>query len=130
MKNILKEGKNMKSSTTDKDIWYYVQGNVRSYMYYTNWWVLPLHIFIPAHILEQMVVRLNTIEGNECYEKGSCKHCGCKVPPLTFCNKSCEGNCYPTMMGAYQWFHFKSYKQMVIKGHHWLYMDRKFKLKI
>ena len=130
MKNILKEGKNMKSSTTGKDVWYYIQGNVRSYLYYTNWWVLPLHIFIPLHILEQMVVRLNTIEESECYDKGSCKHCGCKVPPLTFCNKACEGNCYPRMMDAYQWFLFKSYKQLFIKGRHWLYVDRKFKSKI
>lgn len=130
MKNILKEGKNMKSSITGSDIFYYIQGNIRAYLYYTNWWFLPLHIFIPAHVLQQMVVRLNTIEGSECYEKGSCKHCGCKVPPLTFCDKSCEGNCYPYMMDAYQWLHFKSHKQMVTKGHHWLYVDRKFKLKI
>ena len=130
MKNILKEGKNMKSSITGSDIFYYIQGNIRAYLYYTNWWFLPLHIFIPAHVLQQMVVRLNTIEGSECYEKGSCKHCGCKVPPLTFCDKSCEGNCYPYMMDAYQWLLFKSHKQMVTKGHHWLYVDRKFKLKI
>ena len=130
MKNILKEGKNMKSSITGSNIFYYVQGNIRAYLYYTNWWFLPLHIFIPAHVLQQMVVRLNTIEGSECYEKGSCKHCGCKVPPLTFCDKSCEGNCYPYMMDAYQWLHFKSHKQMVTKGHHWLYIERKFKLKI
>ena len=130
MKNILKEGKNMKSSITGSDIFYYIQGNIRAYLYYTNWWFLPLHIFIPAHVLQQMVVRLNTIEGSECYEKGSCKHCGCKVPPLTFCDKSCEGNCYPYMMDASQWLHFKSHKQMVTKGHHWLYVDRKFKLSI
>ena len=130
MKNILKEGKNMKSSITGSDIFYYIQGNIRAYLYYTNWWFLPLHIFIPAHVLQQMVVRLNTIEDSECYEKGSCKHCGCKVPPLTFCDKSCEGNCYPYMMDAYQWLHFKSHKQMVTKGHHWLYVDRKFKLSI
>ena len=120
----------MKSSITGSDIFYYIQGNIRAYLYYTNWWFLPLHIFIPAHVLQQMVVRLNTIEGSECYEKGSCKHCGCKVPPLTFCDKSCEGNCYPYMMDAYQWLHFKSHKQMVTKGHHWLYVDCKFKLKI
>ena len=130
MKNILKEGKNMKSSITGSNIFYYVQGNIRAYLYYTNWWFLPLHIFIPAHVLQQMVIRLNTIEGSECYEKGSCKHCGCKVPPLTFCDKSCEGNCYHYMMNAYQWLHFKSHKQMVTKGHHWLYVDRKFKLSI
>ena len=120
----------MKSSITGSNIFYYVQGNIRAYLYYTNWWFLPLHIFIPAHVLQQMVIRLSTIEGSECYEKGSCKHCGCKVPPLTFCDKSCEGNCYPYMMDAYQWLHFKSHKQMVTKGHHWLYVDRKFKLKI
>ena len=127
MKNILKEGKNMKSSMTGKDDWYYIQGNVRSYLYYTKWWVLPLHIFIPAHILEQMVVRLNTIEGSECYEKGSCKHCGCKVPPLTFCDKPCEGNCYPYMMNKSNWSFFMSHKEICNHGH-WLYEDRKFKL--
>ena len=130
MKNILKEGKNMKSSITGSNIFYYIQGNIRSYLYYTNWWILPLHVFIPAHILQQMVVRLNTIEGSECYEKGSCKHCGCKVPPLTFCDKSCGGNCYPAMMRKNDWLFFICSKEIFTKGHHWLYVDRKFKLSI
>ena len=127
MKNILKEGKNMKSSTTGKDVWYYIQGNVRSYMFYTNWWFLPLHVFIPVHILQQMVVRLNTIEDSKCYDKGSCKHCGCKVPALTFCDKSCGGNCYPYMMNKSNWSFFMSHKEIRNHGH-WLYKDRKFKL--
>ena len=130
MKSILKEEKNMKSSTTGKDVFYYIQGNVRSYLYYTNWWFLPLHIFIPAHILEQMVVRLDTIKGSECYEKGSCKHCGCKVPPLTFCNKTCEGNCYPHMMDAHKWLLFRQGNQTLIKGDYWRYANGKFKLEI
>lgn len=130
MKNILKEGKNMKSSMTGEDVWYYIQGNVRSYMYYTNWWFLPLHIFIPAHVLQQMVVRLNTIEGSKCYEKGSCKHCGCKVPPLTFCNKACEGNCYPKMINKKDWLSFKLNKARWFGLAVWVYAEGKFKLSI
>ena len=128
MKSILKEEKNMKSSTTGKDVFYYIQGNVRSYLYYTNWWFLPLHIFIPLHILEQMVARLNTIEGSECYEKGSCKHCGCKVPALTFCNKKCDGFCYPKIVNKKDWLYFKLNKVKWFESAIWMYKDGKFKL--
>ena len=42
----------------------------------------------------------------ECYNKGYCVKCGCHTTALQMCSKSCEGNCYPKMMGRKLWNRF------------------------
>lgn len=48
---------------------------------------------IRQRIRKQIELRF-LVADPECMANGACKHCGCDMPQLLFCNKSCEGNCY------------------------------------
>jgi hypothetical protein len=43
-----------------------------------------------------------------CYSEGSCSICGCQTTHLQCAAKACDKPCYPDMMDAGQWKHFKS----------------------
>lgn len=95
-----------------KDILYYLQGNVRYQLFYSNFaWL------IEDHVKEQIIVRINTMNP-ECYDTGSCVKCGCNTTHLQMCNKSCEGDCYPAMLTEVQWAH-------LIAGKYWFDTNKK-----
>lgn len=74
------------------DAYYYLQGHYRESLYFT-----PYKFLIRKHIRKQIEDRLNTIKLTLCYTEGACVRCGCEVPALTMCDKTCHGNCYPKM---------------------------------
>jgi hypothetical protein len=89
-----------------KDVLYYLQGNVRYQIFYSNFaWLLR------AHVRQQITVRINSMD-QECYDTGSCKECGCNTTHLQCCDKACEANCYPAMLNEIQWAH-------LIAGKYW-----------
>ena len=83
-----------------KNIFHYVIGNLRYKIYYSN-----NRNLIRQHILEQIEFRIKVMN-QECYNKGYCIKCGCHTTALQMCSKSCEGNCYPKMMGKKLWNRF------------------------
>ena len=84
------------------DVWFYVQGNYRYKLYYSKYkWLLR------RHIREQIKFRIQRMKP-ECYEQGSCIICGCETTKLQMANKVCDGACYPPMLKAGSWEHFKS----------------------
>jgi hypothetical protein len=84
----------------NKDVWYYVQGNVRSFLYYNFDWLLP------KHIREQINFRINSMD-RTCYAQGSCIMCGCETTALQMANKACDKPCYPHMMPRKYWNYFR-----------------------
>lgn len=102
LKELRKRISSFKSLKDFKDIWYYVQGNVRYELYYSRFKFL-----IPKHILEQIDFRIEVMYP-ECLLSGFCIKCGCKTTALQMCNKSCEGDCYPEMMNKKEWKEFKN----------------------
>lgn len=85
-----------------KDVWHYIVGNYRYKIYYSGFktWLLR------DHIREQIDFRLGYVP-DECWSTGSCKECGCQVPHLQMCHKSCDANCYPELMNSTDWHTFK-----------------------
>ncbi len=88
---------------TIKNIFYYIQGNIRYRLYYSKY----KHL-ISEHILEQIDARIKSMR-RTCYNNGSCDECGCATTALQMCNKACEGNCYPAMLSKYKWWQTKTY---------------------
>jgi hypothetical protein len=91
----------MKTTITIKNILAYLTGNIRYFLYYSK-----ASFFIRWYIKDQIdwrVLKMN----KECYNNGSCEHCGCKTIALQMANKSCGGNCYPPMMNKKGWMLFK-----------------------
>lgn len=83
------------------DVWFYVQGNFRYKLYYSRYkWLLR------KHIREQIEFRIQIMKP-ECYAQGSCVECGCETTMLQMAYKSCDAKCYPVLMGAGDWKHFK-----------------------
>lgn len=83
------------------DVWFYVQGNVRYKLYYSKYkWLMR------RHIREQIEFRIQRMKP-ECYIEGACTICGCETVKLQMAYKTCEGHCYPVLMGAGDWKHFK-----------------------
>lgn len=80
----------------------FIQGYTRYALYYSsNWrWLLPTYIY------EQILWRISIMD-IECYERGSCKMCGCDTTALQMANKACSKPCYPKMMGRRVWTEFK-----------------------
>ena len=105
-----------------KDIYYFLQGNLRYRLFYSNFVFL-----IRPHILEQIELRIKSMD-KECYNNGQCKLCGCKTTALQMCNKSCEGNCYPTMISKKKWKKFKVTTKYYEKDTkiYWKLQDNKF----
>jgi len=91
----------MKSLRKLKNVWYFIQGNIRYSLYYTSWnWLIPLHI------REQIEYRIKVMDKG-CYGKGQCKMCGCTTTHLQMCNKPCPKPCYPAIMSKEPWKKFK-----------------------
>lgn len=121
-----------------KDIWYYIQGHVRYYLFYwqefyfdsSKWirWIflLPLYRLIPKHINEQITARIVSMN-KECYSSGSCVKCGCKTTHLQMANKNCEGLCYPQMQTKKNWNLLKNKKIVISNKRAWQVNNSKFK---
>jgi hypothetical protein len=96
------------------DVWHYFVGNYR-YNFYYGGKLSRKYTFIAwlrkrilrRHIKEQIAWRIS-IMNTECYVKGACIKCGCDTTQLQMANKPCEGNCYPAMMGKFDWKLFKA----------------------
>lgn len=84
-----------------KDIFYYIQGNIRHKLYYSDYrkWLRP-------HIIEQFEFRIFWMD-TQCYNNGECKICGCETTKLQMANKSCDKPCYPPFMNLEDWKTFK-----------------------
>ena len=89
-----------KAKITLNNIIAYFQGTIRYKFYYSKYSFL-----IPKHIKEQIDFRIQVMD-RECYSQGSCKLCGCRTTALQMANKTCEGNCYPIIMGIKEWKFF------------------------
>lgn len=77
------------------DMWHFIVGNVRYYLYYNKG--IFNRDFIRPHILEQIKYRVRVMNPL-CYSRGECVKCGCMTTALQMCNKSCDGLCYPRML--------------------------------
>lgn len=97
MKNELKNL--IQGKTSIKDVLYYMQGMYRYRLWYSNFGKK----FIRKHIEKQIDYRV-LVMNPLCYSQGSCIKCGCMTIALQMCNKPCEGNCYPPMLSAGEWF--------------------------
>lgn len=86
-----------------KNIYYFLQGNLRYKLFYSKFVFL-----IPNHILEQIYFRINKMD-KKCYNDGQCKICGCSTIALQMANKSCPKPCYPKMMNKRQWNNYKPF---------------------
>lgn len=99
-----------------KDVWWYIQGTLRTICYDHASWL------IRRHIMEQFEYR--KIKASKCSLNGSCKMCGCKTDDLFFANKPCslieltERNrlllfkqkdpCYDKMLNRHEWKKLKN----------------------
>lgn len=80
-----------------KDMYYYVQGNIRYYLFYSTFAEL-----IREHIREQIIARVASMD-KKCFNNGQCKLCGCSTTALQMCDKACNKPCYPSMMNKKEW---------------------------
>ena len=120
-----------------KDVWYYIQGNVRYQLWYyksnyaqktwyRNIFLIPLHKLIPLHIREQIEKRISSMN-QLCYSQGSCIECGCMTTQLQMANKACEGNCYPKMQNRKNWNLLKRNRIIISEKRAWQVRNNKFK---
>lgn len=98
----------MAAKATIKNIFAYIQGNIRYKLYYSKFYWM-----IPSHILHQIEVRINSMD-KQCYSQGSCTMCGCKTTALQMSNKACDKPCYPEMMNKGAWKSFKKSGEIII----------------
>lgn len=91
------------------DIYHYIIGNWRYYLYYSPFFKSLLR----PHIKEQYEYRLNLMD-KQCYSQGSCKMCGCTTTKLQMANKSCDKPCYPPMLSKKNWKKYKKGEWYVI----------------
>ena len=109
------------SQINSKNVYAYIQGNVRYKLYYSK-----LKWLIPNYIREQIDVRINSMNP-QCYQLGSCIKCGCQTTHLQMANKACEGNCYPKMLNRRQWNYIKSGKFLPVNNEIWIIRKNMFK---
>jgi len=81
-----------------KNVLAYLQGHLRYRLYHSKafGWLLP------GHVREQIGFRIRSMDRG-CYERGSCKLCGCATTALQMADRACEKPCYPAMMGRRRW---------------------------
>lgn len=91
-----------------KDIWYYIQGNIRYRIYYSPSSKLLLRKYIREQI-DFRILYMNPV----CYNNGECVKCGCATTKLQMANKKCDGNCYPPMLSRKEWYRFNIRKMVV-----------------
>ena len=96
------------------DVYYFIQGNIRDWLYYNKPRLLR------THIREQIKWRIQVMN-QKCYDNSSCVGgCGCDVTELQCANKTCDNYCYPFMMNKSTWnkfnksSHFKEYTNILI----------------
>lgn len=105
--------KNLKKAKDDPiNMWWYVQGTFRMWLYNHARWALR------KHIVEQFEWRKG--RAGQCTINKSCLFCGCTTPDLYFADKGCglakvnddftriliakrKTVCYPPMMTAQKW---------------------------
>lgn len=98
-----------------KNVWNYIVGNYRFYIYNT----LLSKYLLRKHIREQYEWRLFAMKP-DCYNNGACIACGCTTPNLQMASKGCEEDCYPPMMSKTAWQIFKhAHIAVFVKGHYW-----------
>lgn len=90
----------MKSKVNLKNIYAYIQGNIRYKLYYSKYRFIRR--LIPTHIYDQINCRIYTMD-KQCFINGSCKLCGCKTTHLQMANKACNKPCYPKMLSKTKW---------------------------
>ena len=78
------------------DIYYYIQGWTRYYLYY------KYSFLMRKHIKEQIQYRIISMD-NTCFSNGNCKMCGCATTALQMCNKQCDKPCYPKILNRKKW---------------------------
>lgn len=105
-----------------KDIFYYIQGNIRYKLFYSIFVGL-----IRNHILEQIYYRINSMD-IKCFADGQCKMCGCKTIALQMCDKACDKPCYPPMMNKWRWNRAVQTSCEIEGDNIWLVTKDKFKL--
>ena len=88
----------MKAKINLKNIWAYIQGQVRYRIYYSQ----KFKWLMRKHIKEQIDWRIR-IMNRECYNQGSCITCGCQTVHLQMADKPCDGDCYPRLYSARRW---------------------------
>lgn len=93
-----------------KDIWYYIQGNIRYKLYYSK-----VYFLFRFHIFDQICARIMSMD-MQCYTEGQCKMCGCKTTALQMSNKACDKPCYPAMMNKKQWTRMKASTTYEVDG--------------
>ena len=108
----------VKGNVSLKDVWYYIQGNIRYKLYYSE----KYSKFIRKHIKHQIDVRIKNMN-HECYNKGECIKCGCATTALQMASKSCAGACYPKMMNKKTWLAFRRGMWLTSDGYQWLYVE-------
>lgn len=109
-----------KKEITIKNIFYYIQGNIRYILYYSKFKFL-----ISKHIREQIDFRIKVMD-KQCYKQGSCKMCGCSTTALQMSNKICNKPCYPPMMDKKQWkWFFKENNFISIDNNTWSFVKSK-----
>lgn len=92
-----------KARVTLRNIWYYLQGNIRYRLYYSKQlYGINLKWLLPNWLIEQIEMRVDSMD-KQCYNEGSCKICGCKTTELQFCDKPCDKPCYPSMLSRKKW---------------------------
>lgn len=100
------------------DIWYYMQGNYRYFLYYRL-----NKFFIRRHILEQIAWRVHWMD-KRCYDRGACIKCGCATTALQMCNKQCDRPCYPPMLSKKIWKQFISSGRLNVNHELFWRMDK------
>lgn len=100
----------MSKNSKISNIFAFIQGYSRYHAYYSKYfkWLISKYIF------EQIQYRISVMD-IECYEKGSCKICGCDTTALQMANKACPKPCYPPMMSRQEWMMFKMVKDIKVK---------------
>jgi len=112
----------MRNRVTIRNMFYYVQGNMRYRLYY-SWfkWLLR------EHIREQIIFRINSMN-RLCYDRGSCIVCGCVTTQLQMSDKACAGSCYPKMFSKKDWNNLKFRDGIYSIGRqHWSIDNKEFK---
>lgn len=109
-----------KAKATPKNIWSYIQGNLRYKLYYSKNKLIKR--LMRNHIREQIEVRIDSMD-RKCYYMGECKICGCATTALQMADKACDNPCYPEMMDKVTWNKFKRGIDIYNVGYWWNYWE-------
>lgn len=74
-----------------RDLFYYFQGKYR-------YWLLEKTKYGKYFIGERtryVIFLRYKLAKKECLDNAACVVCGCDMPELLYCDKGCEGKCYP-----------------------------------